>query len=744
LTSTLPLYLKQLPESLSGSLKPEDVQLRYVGCYVEDHAQARAIGLAAHADVVLWGKALCKSPRQGINVKLELPKGVSVNSGNTISSSPGARMTNQVRIQVNVPAPEVGLRELPEQPKFSEASFQSSLTVVDKLFPDKPEADDVAWPPLPENFASGPAPDVRGLGLPELAVDQSQLVLQFVLGLYSLRRGNYTAAAQLFQQTRDQANANGQALRDIQRMLGIGLGLAAAGKEERAAALAALEKALAMCPLSDAGCQAASLSTLGWWIDSRRWQGGTNEVTYYERALKFYQQLGDHLGEAETQASLGRLWPWPFWGVEEKFAHYERALDLYRQLGQRRAEAAVYTEIGSFCLNRGINGPRSTDASPLFSRAQDSAEQALYIRARDSFERALRLYQQLGDQTLYAKALVVLGLTYYKLGEKGKARELLEEALPWVRRRPVQQQSMLFVFAILGNIYVQEGRIPQARAYYEEALFVAVQKHEPVEAELRKKIDMLADRFARPEPGAKAADSGAAGLLTAAAGLRAAPLRILPPLSAELNYSREELEAFIQKWTSNGYQPVSDELSGDLSAFQPMAIRLKRGRCYRVVLRLKEGATLSDLARNGLEFRFWPANGGPAIHSGPGFHGPGGVGSVGCPQEDSEVLMILQVSGVALMSPGRTYVLGRGAFVAQIYARDISEKELAAQEASRQQQVLEQKQFQSQRIVDTCRRCRNEQLRCLDQSRTETAGNCTDNWRYCLILGGIRDQNQCP
>jgi hypothetical protein len=211
----------------------------------------------------------------------------------------------------------------------------------------------------------------------------------------------------------------------------------------------------------------------------------------------------------------------------------------------------------------------------------------------------------------------------------------------------------------------------------------------------------------------------------------------------EFRHSPEELEAFIAKWTE-GYKAGPGELAGTLENFQPIAFPVKRGLCYRLVLRFKPGTVISQHALRGIELLFLPRSDGVEIHGGPGFHGQGGVGSIGCPQQDDQILFDLSAYSGSAFDKSRVHELGQGAFSAQVYVKSVSEKELAEEEADKQRQFQESQEFKARSHAETCGKCRNRQLECLDGRHRTSFQDCTSEYRMCLQVGSVYGANECP
>jgi len=152
-----------------------------------------------------------------------------------------------------------------------------------------------------------------------------------------------------------------------------------------------------------------------------------------------------------------------------------------------------------------------------------------------------------------------------------------------------------------------------------------------------------------------------------------------------------EAQAFVAEHT-DGYEPVGPPVEAHLEGYQPLEVQLERGYCYRMVVRLQPGAQYSEHARRGVAF-VYTAPGEPEVNGGPGVHGPGAVASGGCPQRTHAALFDIRANWGSATDPSRIHELGHGKMTLQLYAKPITEEELAAQEQDRQRQIAEQEAF---------------------------------------------------
>lgn len=217
-----------------------------------------------------------------------------------------------------------------------------------------------------------------------------------------------------------------------------------------------------------------------------------------------------------------------------------------------------------------------------------------------------------------------------------------------------------------------------------------------------------------------------------------------PPPAAYKNpafdHTAEELEAKITHHTT-GYTKESTAIQGRLEAFREVPMKLRRGRCYFVVVRLGEGATFSDHAKRGVVFLFHNGDRGMEVNGGPGIHGPGGVASGGCPQADADATFDLQANWGRAMDKSKIHELGEGPYTIELYSKAVSDGELAARKADEDRQIAESRRFQEEerrRAADRasrgCRKCQDDFTVCIaDYRRNASRATCERERDSCAF-----------
>jgi hypothetical protein len=212
-----------------------------------------------------------------------------------------------------------------------------------------------------------------------------------------------------------------------------------------------------------------------------------------------------------------------------------------------------------------------------------------------------------------------------------------------------------------------------------------------------------------------------------------------------------ELEGFVAEQTT-GYVKEGAPIQARLDAFDPIPVKLQRGRCYRMVVRLDPSATFSEHARHGVVFVYHNGDRGMEVHGGPGLHGPsGGVASAGCPQADANAAFDILANWGSAMDKSRVHDLGSGGVVLQLYSKRVDQQHLAALKADEERQIAEAEAFKREeqrrardRVNRGCRVCTDRYVECIaDWRRGASRETCQRERDSCAFseagLGSARD-----
>jgi hypothetical protein len=214
----------------------------------------------------------------------------------------------------------------------------------------------------------------------------------------------------------------------------------------------------------------------------------------------------------------------------------------------------------------------------------------------------------------------------------------------------------------------------------------------------------------------------------------------------------EELEGFIAQNTQ-GFTKEGGVVAGQLDDFEPLPVTLKRGRCYRMVIRLGQGAAFGDRARRGVAFIYRNGDRGMEVHGGPGLHGPtGGVASAGCPQQTAHATFDMIANWGSATDKSHIHELGTGGYTLQLYSKSVSDHELAARKADEDRQIAESEEFQRNeerkrrdRVSRGCAVCQQKHLECIaDWRRGASRATCDREYDSCVFFeAGVSSPRDC-
>lgn len=111
----------------------------------------------------------------------------------------------------------------------------------------------------------------------------------------------------------------------------------------------------------------------------------------------------------------------------------------------------------------------ATNNTALLSYAVGRFDESLLL-----FDRALSFAQRTQRQRAEAQSLYGIGVTYYALGDRERAREFLERSLA-IRTAALDRRGRVNTLRALATIDADEGRVDEAIAFDREALGLAVE-----------------------------------------------------------------------------------------------------------------------------------------------------------------------------------------------------------------------------------------------------------------------------
>ena len=210
---------------------------------------------------------------------------------------------------------------------------------------------------------------------------------------------------------------------------------------------------------------------------------------HVEQALASWRALGDRAGAARALTSLGWL-AWRRSRFAEARTLSERSLELHRELGNERGAAQALSNMGwtvlfegryadgarllteSLTIRRRL-GDRRDIAFTLTALAWASALDGRFAPAESYVSEALDVLRIIGDRQLYAFATWAAAEIALFREQPAVAREMMEQVSVPTFRDIGDRWGLHASLSVLGDAFVTEGRLADARIAYEESDAIA-------------------------------------------------------------------------------------------------------------------------------------------------------------------------------------------------------------------------------------------------------------------------------
>ncbi|HVR98043.1 MAG TPA: CHAT domain-containing tetratricopeptide repeat protein, partial [Thermoanaerobaculia bacterium] len=280
-----------------------------------------------------------------------------------------------------------------------------------------------------------------------------------------------------------------------------------------------------------------------------------------KQALATWRELGEKALVAEAleriaKQHMDRREPQP------AAALYREAAATFARVGDRRREAMVRANLGAALLDLGEaqeavdqyvralpgarqEGDRLTEAKALHGLGQAFQRQGEPQRALDQYRKALALWPQ--GNVMRPRTLHQLGVLYARhLHDERRGRELLLAALEaW---GPGDERDKGHTSSQLGRLSYEQGRLDEARRYFEEALALRKESAPCTRAVILARLALVEERQGK-RPAADARRTEALSLLGTSTCRRSEPatVHLLAGELAERRDDAAEARAHYQK-----------------------------------------------------------------------------------------------------------------------------------------------------------------------------------------------------
>ncbi|MEW6494454.1 MAG: CHAT domain-containing tetratricopeptide repeat protein [Cyanobacteriota bacterium] len=254
-----------------------------------------------------------------------------------------------------------------------------------------------------------------------------------------------------------------------------------------AASLESLQKALAFYQkLGDVRGLVNTLSSLGDTYFSLGQYG--RAAVLYQQNLVVRQQIGDRKGEVEALQSLSNTYL--YLGQEQEAKKFEQqAEDLRREIGNPQRQAAFLNNLALDSQSQGEYrqaiefhlqqlkiarevGDRTLEVESLQKLAQAYESSGQYQKAIGLYQYQLEMARDTNNPTLEVNSLNQLAKAYEALGEYQKAIELYQQQLEIARKEKNPQQEAIALNQ-LAIVYESQGQHQKAIELYQQQIEAA-------------------------------------------------------------------------------------------------------------------------------------------------------------------------------------------------------------------------------------------------------------------------------
>lgn len=204
------------------------------------------------------------------------------------------------------------------------------------------------------------------------------------------------------------------------------------------------------------------------------------QIKLQENYAQYYLTLTE-IADQHLQGKEQRLW---FKHLEEELDNLRGALTFLETKGDFSTALKLATALGSFWIDRGYfyegrsystrllnetSHPDVTRAKALLNAGRFNFKQADYQGARAYYEQSLAVAKSLGEKSIWAKSLMLLGeVNYHNQGDIESARSRYESSLE-LARESGDKATIAAVLYALGAFEQEQANYQQSRIWLTEA-----------------------------------------------------------------------------------------------------------------------------------------------------------------------------------------------------------------------------------------------------------------------------------
>ncbi|MEG4219529.1 CHAT domain-containing protein [Microcoleus sp. Pol12A6] len=192
-------------------------------------------------------------------------------------------------------------------------------------------------------------------------------------------------------------------------------------------------------------------------------------LDYYKQALSWNQTVADRPVQALILNNIGAVY-YALGEKQQAIDYYNQALSLIREMGDRPEASINLSNISNLPANSDTSlGDRTAEATTLNNIGLAYSDLGEKQKAKEYFNQALPLFRAVGDRAKEATTLTNIGLVYSDLGEKQTALDYYKQALD-LRQKAGDRRGEALTLNNTGTTYSELGKQQKAEEYFNQAL----------------------------------------------------------------------------------------------------------------------------------------------------------------------------------------------------------------------------------------------------------------------------------
>ncbi|MEG5233902.1 CHAT domain-containing protein [Microcoleus sp. AT9b-C3] len=192
-------------------------------------------------------------------------------------------------------------------------------------------------------------------------------------------------------------------------------------------------------------------------------------LNYYKQALSWNQAVADRPKQAVILNNIGAVY-YALGEKQQAIDYYNQVLSLIREMGDRPEASINLSNISNLPANSDTSlGDRTAEATTLNNIGLAYNDLGEKQKAKEYFNQALPLFRAVGDRAKEATTLTNIGIVYYDLGEKQTALDYYKQALD-LRQKAGDRRGEANSLNNVGNTYSELGKLEKAEEYFNQAL----------------------------------------------------------------------------------------------------------------------------------------------------------------------------------------------------------------------------------------------------------------------------------